>query len=446
MNSTSFRNNIQKLKYKVRARTRIRKLFSKFKIIYFKFNKIIFQRKVFEDILILQTYFPQENPHGHDNAEINSLLQKIKSIVAYRPFPISRQENKFELWKVCVSAFGSSESKFLYDKKGYLEYYKKSINSSFKDKIKYLYPSIKLRANLAYTNYLGQTFVLAPYLKENRIPFIFTLYPGGSFGLNNYISNFMLRDIFSNEYFKKVIVTNDVSLNYLLENNFCPKEKIELIFGGPIQFNKSQLNPSKKKFFSKDKDTFDICFVAFNYGDNGISKGYDLFVESAKKIVKSSNQINNKIRFHVVGNYDDSVFDITDIKEKIIFYGIRDSIWLLNFYYLMDIVICPNRPNVHYLGSFDGYPMGPEQSLCGVAMFQADKLNINQDFKYYKKDEIVHIELDSNDIASKIQYYFNNLEELYKLAENGRKKTEKLFDFERRTNKIKEILILNAKN
>ena len=84
--------------------------------------------------------------------------------------------------------------------------------------------------------------------------------------------------------------------------------------------------------------------------------------------------------------------------------------------------------------------MAPEQSLCGVAMFQSDELNINQNFKYYKKDEIVHIKLDVNDITMKVEYYLNNIEKLYKLAEKGRKKTEKLFDTDKRMNKIIDIL------
>ena len=74
------------------------------------------------------------------------------------------------------------------------------------------------------------------------------LYPGGSFGLNNDISNNMLKDIFSNKYFKKVIVSNDIIFNYLLENNFCPVEKIEFLFGGPVQFNQKHINISKRNF------------------------------------------------------------------------------------------------------------------------------------------------------------------------------------------------------
>ena len=201
----------------------------------------------------------------------------------------------------------------------------------------------------------------------------------------------------------------------------------------------------QKEIFPKDKNYFDICFVAYNYGDRGLAKGYDLFIEAAKKIAKSANQNFKKIRFHVVGNFDNSVIDISEIESRLIFHGVRDTKWLIDFYYEMEVVICANRPNSYFKGSFDGYPMAPEQSLCGVAMFQSDELNINQDYKYYKKNEIVHIKLDINDIVRKIEYYFKNLDKLYNLANNGRKKTEVLFNFESRMTKLKNILLTTAK-
>ena len=88
----------------------------------------------------------------------------------------------------------------------------------------------------------------------------------------------------------------------------------------------------------------------------------------------------------------------------------------------MDIAVSPVRSDIFFKGSFDGYPMCPEQGLYGVAMFTSDEFNMNRNYHYYKEDEIVHIRLDSDDVASKILFYFNNLEKLYDLAEKGEKK------------------------
>jgi glycosyltransferase involved in cell wall biosynthesis len=228
----------------------------------------------------------------------------------------------------------------------------------------------------------------------------------------------------------------------LIEKNLCPKEKIELLFGVPVQFRKTEIDMSKKRFYEKDKTTFDLCFVAFKYDDIGRSKGYDLFIEAAK--ILASKPKNADMRFHVVGDFDETVIDVSEIKNRITFYGVRTAEWLHAFYYAMDVAVAPVRPFLLYEGGFDGYPMCFEQGVCGVAMFQSDELNINRDYRYYKEDEVVNIKLDTQDIASKIEYYFSNVEKLYALAEKGRQRTQSLCGLEERTDRVKEILLAVA--
>ena len=67
-----------------------------------------------------------------------------------------------------------------------------------------------------------------------------------------------------------------------------------------MQFNESEIDIQKKRFYKKNKNTFDICFVAYNYGDKGKSKGYDLFIESILKLCDSVNLKENDIRFHEI--------------------------------------------------------------------------------------------------------------------------------------------------
>ena len=361
----------------------------------------------------------------------------MPNFVAYRPYIMMRKGGVF-----AKTLFGTTQKAFDSDKMGYTTYYEGQTEQLNARKIKFLPPDCKLEANLALTTFLDQTFVLAPFFKKMEIPFVFNLYAGGSFGLGNGQSDYMLRDIFANEYFRKVIVNNEVVRDYLVTNNFCPANKIEYVFGVPIQFEKTELSQFKKRCFPRNKSTFDICFVAFRYDSIGKSKGYDLFVEAGKMLLKDHLlEGNEKIQLHVIGNYDASVINVKDIQTNITFHGVRPAKWLKEFYHDMDIVVAPNRRDIFYPGSFDGYPMCPEQSLCGVAMFQSDELNINRDFTYYKEDEVVHIELDAEDIKSKIEYYFKNTEKLYELAEKGKRRTNKLFDLEKRSNKIKKILL-----
>ena len=64
------------------------------------------------------------------------------------------------------------------------------------------------------------------------------------------------------------------------------------------------------------------------------------------------------------------------------------------------------------------------KATAALPCFQSDELNINRNYSYYKEDEVVNIKLDVDDIVSKVEFYFNNLEKLYDLAEKGRKKTQ----------------------
>ena len=316
---------------------------------YTKIKDLFTKKVVKEDIVKIETGFPLADPHGFTNAEMNYLFDEIPNFVSYTPFRMKR--------KGFCNSIGTTENDFTKNKRGYLEYYKNTIAAKNQDKIKYLNPNYKLKANLAYTTFLSQAYVLCPFFTKMKIPFIFTLYPGGGFGLNNEASDDCLKDIFSNQYFRKVIVNNDVTRNYLIKNKLCPKEKIELIFGVPLQFKKNELDLSKKKFYKKDKDTFDICFVAFKYDDIGKSKGYDLFIESAKKLLGAFKQKNVNMRFHVIGDFDEEVIDVSEIKDKITFYGTKKPDWLHNFYYNMDIAVAPVRPYLLYPGNFDGHPM-----------------------------------------------------------------------------------------
>ena len=440
-------NFLNKIKAQTRIRTRIKNLLFQSKGFFLKSKnrirsriKLALSQDIKEDIIKIETSFPQAYPHGFTNIEINYLFEIIPTLVSYRPYKMTRDGDFIN-----KKYTGTSEKDFITDKTGYLKFYKNSIGPKNESKIKFLSHNCKLRANLAFTHFLDQTYFLCPLFNKFKIPFIFTLYEGGGFGYNNPISDSHLKDIFSSKYFRKVIVTNTCTNNYLIENNFCPKEKIEFLFGLPVQFKKNMLDISRKRFYKKDKKTFDICFVAYRYDDIGKSKGYDLFIKAAKYLAAKRNKENADIRFHVIGNYDENIIDISSISKLVTFYGVKNADWLLNFYYIMDIVVAPVRANVFYEGSHDGYPMSPEQSLCGVAMFQSDEFNMNCDYSYYQKDEIVHIELDAYDIASKIEYYFNNLDELYNLAEKGRKKTEFLFDLEKEWRKIKHILLSNSK-
>ena len=89
--------------------------------------------------------------------------------------------------------------------------------------------------------------------------------------------------------------------------------------------------------------------------------------------------MSEKFRFHVVGGFSEDDIEVSDIINKIKFYGYLKPEELRKFYITQDLIISPNRTNVLSKGAFDGFPTGCsiEAGLCGVAMFVTDELNQN---------------------------------------------------------------------
>ncbi len=88
-----------------------------------------------------------------------------------------------------------------------------------------------LKSKLAYFCFLGNAFTSLEVVERNKIPFVFELYPGGSFQLDAISSDIMLERVLHSPCFRKVIVTQDVTKDYLLRHNLCSEDRIVSIFG-----------------------------------------------------------------------------------------------------------------------------------------------------------------------------------------------------------------------
>ena len=255
-------------------------------------------------------------------------------------------------------------------------------------------------------------------LESYNIPFIFTLYPGGGFKINSEESDRKLKKAFSSPNFRGVIVTQKITYDYLLDNNFCEKEKVILIQGVVTPKELLDVDLSHKKYYGEsNKKTLDICFVAHKYMEQGKDKGYDIFIDVAKKIAKK----HSNIFFHIVGDFDENDIDIEDIKDRITFYGIQPTEWFKTFYEDKDIILSPNRSSELSKGAFDGFPTGAatEAMLNEVALFATDELKQNIYFK--DKKDMIFIKHSTNEIVRKIEYYYKNPKELKSISKNGRK-------------------------
>ena len=211
----------------------------------------------------------------------------------------------------------------------------------------------------------------------------------------------------------KVIVTQDKVKRFLLENNLIEEEKIAFIYGLPV--SKTLLNidtTSHQHYGIKNKINLNICFVAYKYSEQGKDKGYDTFIEVAKKLRTKYNDIY----FHVVGNFDESDIDVTELDERIAFYGVQDT-------------KC----------AFDGFPTGctTEAMLNEVAAIVTDPLNLNT---HYIDDEDIIIVRSIDDIIMKVEELKNNPKKLFQIATKGYKKANEIYSYKNQINKRIQLL------
>lgn len=351
---------------------------------------------------IIDSQFPQEHPMGFRNFEINGILERISDSCTYTMYYMKPGK---KAW--FSNGYGINSEVFIRNLKGYSLYYPNNTQKIYYLPKKIIYPF------LAYTYFLAETYTLLPYLEKNKLPFIFVLYPGGGFGLNNHSSDQMLREIFGSKYFRKVIVTQPVTRKYLLENNFCSEKQIHYEFGGYVQFLPEDI-PTKLQY-KKDKSTIDICFVAAKYSQYGEDKGYDIFINVAKKLAYQYSFV----RFHVVGGFNASDIDVTDIKDKISFYGYQGKTFLTNFYPRMDICLSPNRPFKLFDGNFDGFPLGLDAMCFANVLMTTDELDNKELFEDNK--DIVIIKPNSEDILQKITKLIENPIKLLEIGMAGQR-------------------------
>jgi len=278
---------------------------------------------------------------------------------------------------------------------------------------------------LAYVEFHYNIKVFIDSLEKCQIPFIFTLYPGGGFQVDVPESDSVLRRIFSSPLFRKVIVTQKLTYDYLIRKDFCDADQIEFIYGvvTPTEMLEKSNN---KKYYGVDKSTLDICFVAHKYIEKGIDKGYDVFIEVAKRTVKLFDDVN----FHVVGSFSEEDLPLDGLEGRIKFYGLRSSDWLRSFYQEMDIILSPNVPFVLLEGSFDGFPTASctEAGANGVVILCTDSLGLN--IKFTDWEDIVLIPHDAEKITEIISQLRDDPAKIAEISKNGARKIREIYSYE----------------
>jgi glycosyltransferase involved in cell wall biosynthesis len=296
----------------------------------------------------------------------------------------------------------------------------------FKDRVSVFPGFQKVKPQIAYCMFINNARWVLPLAEQAGAGFVFTLYPGGGLQLRNQECDEALKRICSSKNFRKVITTQKVTRDYLLQNKICAAEDLEFIYGGAFPCHADGNNRTEKQRYGKSKDTFDLCFVAHKYMPQGRDKGYDLFVAAAKNLACSCPQA----RFHVVGPFSKEDVDVTELGDRINFYGSQKPEFFGGFYHRMDMVLSPNGSFILHPGAFDGFPTGCciEAGMCGVAVMATDDLN--QNVAFHDRVDIVIINRDVGEISQRVEYYYNHPQELHALADCGQASFRRVFDFD----------------
>nr|WP_294567193.1 hypothetical protein [uncultured Rhodopila sp.] len=293
-----------------------------------------------------------------------------------------------------------------------------SIRPDLKERIVPFSSGWDMIGRLAYVSFLGNATRLLSYFEKRQLPFIFQLYPGGGFEINQPETDEKLRRVLLSDLCRKVIVTQRLTRDYITDRIGCDPAKIKLIFGGVFESRGGFDFHKDKRIFGRDKNTIDLCFVAHKYENDLITKGYDQFVNIALAL----SQDDPRLRFHVVGDYAAGDIALGSAEDKFTFYGRQRSDFFDNFYPTMDIIVSVNRPLNLASGAFDGFPTGGciEAGFHGVLNCINDPLGLNPIFT--TGHDIIILDFDTEKSVESLRQILKEPADLYRLAyENWRK-------------------------
>jgi glycosyltransferase involved in cell wall biosynthesis len=278
------------------------------------------------------------------------------------------------------------------------------------------------RHALAYCVFLVNATRFVDRFEAADIPFCFTLYPGGGFQLDDARSDRDLRRVCSSPLFRGVVVTQSLTHRYLIDRDVCRPDQITFSFGGvfPLAELDAALPPRRPY---PDKKSFDVGFVAFKYSPTGTEKGYDVFVDAARRLAATVPHA----RFHVVGNFTPDDIPIPDLGDRVTFYGPRSTSFFPPLYASLDVIVAPNTPYEHAPGMFDGFPTGccVEAGACGVVVVCTDPLRLNGPFR--PDEDMLIVPRDVGVIADAVASLANDPMRLRALSENGRQTFLRVF-------------------
>lgn len=243
-------------------------------------------------------------------------------------------------------------------------------------------------------------------IKINNISFVFTLYPGGGWELNNKTKDKIITEIVSDELCLGVIVNQFITFEYLVGKLKISEKKIKLIHGIPV--NLESRNVLRK--YNSRKEAFNIVFVGHKYTNLGEDKGLPIFLDVINRI----NQKGFNIKGYIVGNFKkenfEPFFDLSEIR----FMGEMKENQLLLFLQTTDIILSCNKPFVLSRGAYDGFPLGSVgmAAMSGNLVLSTDYFNEGSKIGFIDNVHFIKIDTEVNHLIEKLKYCLINFEKM----------------------------------
>ncbi len=275
--------------------------------------------------------------------------------------------------------------------------------------------------SLMYCLFLNNAENLLNNSEEFQVPFVFTLYPGGGFHLNNSFSDDKLLRVLSSNMLKGVVVTMPTTLDYVqkfISKFSLSSTKIIYKYGGIIRqpkINNIKMDPIA--------GPLRVLFIGMKYTEKGEDKGLDLFLSSCSLLIQSGIKLN----ISIVGNWSQIDLNGFLCESYCTIFGLVPNEELSNIYFNNDIAIFPTRYSKIDSGNFDGFPVGSaiEAALHGVAIMTTNPLGMVTPLR----SGIHYISIDptTDSIYESILDLDKDRDHLLRLKIDGQKKFYEIF-------------------
>lgn len=260
---------------------------------------------------------------------------------------------------------------------------------------------VNVNAKVLYFIFYNNLTRYIDKIVEKKIPFLFTLYPGGGWEFFNPEKDKIITKIIELSLCKGVIVNQHVTYNYLIDQLMISPKKIRLIPGVPLpSLNNKKINQSFPK-----GEIVRICFVAHKYLENGADKGLPIFMEFIKKLDAVSSIA---FKAFVIGDFSNSYFENSN---RISFLGKMDEDKLNEFLEFTDCIISPNQPFKLSKGAYDGFPLSVviAAALNNNLIFSTDYFDEGSKIEFQDHIHFIKVDPDPEDILNKFQAIYKNI-------------------------------------